>query len=265
MTATSSPTPPAQSSAQPSAQHLYDQTASRWSRQQPSSLSDYTARPRVMALCEPVAGLRVLDLGCGEGYVSRMLRQAGAGSVLGLDVSPRMVDLARQAETAQPLGIRYEVADATRFEAAAGSVDLVVAVFLFNYLSVDAMRQTMARVRQALAPGGRFIFTVPHPAFPFMRRPEPPFFFDVGSAGYFTDRDALFAGKIWKRDGTPLEVQLVHKTLGDYFQSLRAAGFETMPEVEELSVTSAMVELDPAFFGPLFNYPLHLAVRIAPG
>ncbi|HET7792084.1 MAG TPA: class I SAM-dependent methyltransferase [Rhizobacter sp.] len=248
---------------QPQAQHLYDQTASRWSRQQPSSLSDYTARPRVMELCAPVAGLRVLDLGCGEGYVSRMLRQAGAASVLGLDVSPRMIDLARQAEAAQPLGIRYDTADAAQLDSAAGPFDLVVAVFLFNYLDVDAMRQTMTRVRQALVPGGRFIFTVPHPAFAFMRAPTPPFYFEVGSAGYFTDRNTIFPGKIWKRDGTPLEVQLVHKTFGDYFQALRAAGFETMPEVEELSVTSSMVELDPVFFGPLFNYPLHMAVRIA--
>lgn len=250
--------------SQPSvAQHLYDQTAARWSRQQPSSLSDYTARPRMMELCAPVSGLRVLDLGCGEGYVSRMLAQAGAASVLGLDVSPRMIALAQAAEQAQPLGIRYDTVDAAHWACEPGSFDLVVAVFLFNYLKVEAMQQTMARVHQALVPGGRFIFAVPHPAFAFMRQPAPPFFFEVGSAGYFTDRDSVFPGKIWKRDGTPLDVQLVHKTLGDYFQGLRGAGFKTMPEVEELSVTSSMVDMDPAFFGPLFNYPLHMAVRIA--
>ena len=39
---------------------LYDETAARWARHRPSSLSDYTARPQVMALCEPVAGKHVL-------------------------------------------------------------------------------------------------------------------------------------------------------------------------------------------------------------
>src|SRR6185295_5513289 len=93
---------------------LYDRTAANWSRHQPSSLSDYTARPQVIGMCEPLAGKRVLDLGCGEGYCSRQLRERGAREVLGLDLSARMIELARAAEHAQPLDIRYDVADATQ-------------------------------------------------------------------------------------------------------------------------------------------------------
>ena len=241
---------------------LYDHTATNWARHQPSSLSDYTARPQVLALCEPLAGKDVLDLGCGEGYCSRMLSQRGA-SVTGLDLSPGMIDLARQAEQAQPLGIRYDTADATRVDLGTASMDLVVAVFLFNYLDVDQMRRTMANVHRMLRPGGHFVFAVPHPAFAFMRPAAPPFYFDVGQAGYFSQRNTSFAGKIWKRDGSALDVQLVHKTLGDYFDGLRLAGFATMPSVTELTVTPEMVDLDPAFFGPLFDYPLHLAIKVA--
>ena len=122
---------------------LYDLTAANWSRHQPCSLSDYTARPQVMALCEPLAGKIVLDLGCGEGYCSRMLRQRGA-QVVGLDVSERMIELARQAELAQPLGIRYDTADAVTADLGDASVDLVVAVFLFNYLGVEQMHTRSA-------------------------------------------------------------------------------------------------------------------------
>jgi SAM-dependent methyltransferase len=241
---------------------LYDQTAANWSRHQPSSLSDYTARPQVMALCEPVAGKQVLDLGCGEGYCSRMLRQRGA-HVVGLDVSERMIELARQAERTQPLGIRYDVADAVKVDLGDASVDLVLAVFLFNYLSVEQMHQTMVNVHRMLRPGGHFVFAVPHPAFAFMRRPAPPFYFDVGSAGYFSDRNTSFPGRIWKREGNALDVQLVHKTLGDFFEGLRMAGFVTMPTVTELTVTRDMVDMDEKFFGPLFDFPLHMAVKVA--
>jgi len=240
---------------------LYDQTATNWSRQQPSSLSDYTARPQVMALCEPLAGKHVLDLGCGEGYCSRMLRRRGA-EVVGLDVSERMIELARQAELAQPLGIRYDTADAVTADLGNASVDLVVAVFLFNYLGVDQMHKTMANVHRMLRPGGSFVFAVPHPAFAFMREPAAPFYFDIGSAGYFSDRNSLFSGRIWKRDGSALDVQLVHKTLEDYFEGLRKAGFATMPTVAELTVTREMVDIDEDFFGPLFDLPLHMAVKV---
>lgn len=244
------------------ARALYDRTAANWSRQQPSSLSDYTARPRVMALCEPLAGKRVLDLGCGEGYCSRLLSQRGA-QVVGIDVSERMVELARQAERAQPLGIRYEVGDAATADLGAASVDLVLAVFLFNYLGIEAMRRTMLNVHRMLRPGGHFVFAVPHPAFAFMRDPAPPFYFDVGGAGYFSARDRSFGGRIWKRDGSALDVQLVHKSLEDYFEGLRTAGFAAMPQVVELSATREMVDLDEDFFGPLHDFPLHLAVKVA--
>ena len=243
-------------------QALYDQTAGNWARHRPTSLSDYTARPPVMDICEPLAGKRILDLGCGEGYCSRMLRQRGASDVLGVDLSPRMIDLAREAERGQPLGIRYDVADAAKVDLDAGSLDLVLAMFLFNYLGVEQMRETMVNVHRMLAPGGQFVFAVPHPAFAFMRAAAPPFYFDVGRAGYFSARDTSFPGRIWKRDGSALDVQLVHKTLQDYFDGLRTAGFVAMPTVTELTVTRDMVELDEPFFGPLFDFPLHMAVKV---
>lgn len=240
---------------------LYDQTATNWSRRQPSSLSDFTARPQVMALCEPLAGKVVLDLGCGEGYCTRMLSQRGA-RVLGLDLSERMIELARQAEDALPLGIRYDTADAVTADLGAASLDLVVAVFLFNYLDVERMHKTMANVHRMLRPGGSFVFAVPHPAFAFMRKPAPPFYFDVGSAGYFSARNTVFGGKIWKNDGSALDVQLVHKTFEDYFEGLRRAGFSAMPTVTELTVTDDMVAMDADFFGPLFDMPLHMAIKV---
>lgn len=243
------------------ARALYDQTATNWSRRQPSSLSDYTARPHVMALCEPLAGKQVLDLGCGEGYCSRMLRQRGA-DVVGLDVSERMIELARESERAQPLGIRYDTADAVTADLGTACLDLVVAVFLFNYLSTEQMGQTMANVHRMLKPGGEFVFAVPHPAFAYLRKAAPPFYFDVGSAGYFSARNALFSGRIWKRDGSALDVQLVHKTFEDYFTALRAAGFTAMPILTELTVTGDMVDMDEEFFGPLFDLPLHMAIKV---
>jgi len=241
---------------------LYDQTAANWSRHRPTSLSDYTARPQVMAMCQPLAGKRILDLGCGEGYCSRMLRERGASDVLGVDLSPRMIELARAAEQAQPLGIRYDVCDAAKLDLDDASVDVVLAMFLFNYLGVEQMRETMVNVHRMLAPGGHFVFAVPHPAFAFMRAAAAPFYFDVGRAGYFSARDTSFPGRIWKRDGSALDVQLVHKTLQDYFDGLRAAGFVAMPTVTELTVTRDMVEQDETFFGPLFDFPLHLAVKV---
>ena len=53
-----------------------------------------------------------------------------------------------------------------------------MATFLFNYVTVAQMAEIMKRARALLAPGGRFVFSVPHPAFAFLRRNEAPFYFE---------------------------------------------------------------------------------------
>ncbi|QLE57401.1 class I SAM-dependent methyltransferase [Nostoc sp. TCL26-01] len=243
---------------------LYNQTASAWMREKPISLSDFTARPIVLGLCEPVAESRILDLGCGEGYCSRELRRRGAAQVHGIDISQSMIAAARLQESEDSLGINYEVGCATELQQFSdGEIDLVVAVFLFNYLTIAQTQECMAEVARILRPGGQFVFSIPHPSFPYMREAAYPFYFEVGGAGYFSKRDQLFPGEIWKRDGSSLNVQLIHKTFEDYFQALNQAGFNTMPILKELRVTSEHIALDESFFGPLFDLPLHLAIKVS--
>lgn len=243
---------------------LYDDTASRWIRNEPSSLSDFTARPAVISMCEPVAGLRILDLGCGEGYCSRELRQRGAKEVHGIDLSESMIAAAKAQETKHPLGISYEVNCATNLDRLAdGEFDLVVAVFLFNYLTVEQTQKCMAEVFKVIRPGGRFIFSIPHPALPYMGEKKPPFYFNVDRNNYFSGRDNLFSGRIWKRDGSWLDVQLIHKTFQDYFEALGSAGFSSLPVIKELHVMPEHLQLDAEFFSPIDDLPLHVAFEVS--
>jgi toxoflavin synthase len=242
---------------------LYDATAAGWTRDTPLSLSDFTGRPPTLSLCGDVRGLTLLDLGCGEGYCARELKKRGAGRIFGMDLSLSMVQAARQKERSEPLGIEYDQGDATdlsRFSAE--SFDLVVAMFLFNYLDVAATERTLSEVHRVLRPGGRLVMAVPHPSLPFLRPVEPPFYFDVGDKGYFTARDGRFPGRIWKRDGTSLEVQVCHKTFQDYFTAFASAGFDHMPTVRELHATPEIHAVDPTFFRPLGETPLHVAFSL---
>ncbi len=81
---------------------MFDQNAEQWARQEPMVLSDFTARPLVLQELAPMTGTHVLDLGCGEGYVARLVAQAGAQSVFGIDISSEMVERARQAAANNP-------------------------------------------------------------------------------------------------------------------------------------------------------------------
>jgi SAM-dependent methyltransferase len=244
-------------------ERLYDRNASRWQRRKPSSLSDFTGRPAVFDLCGAVEGLDILDLGCGEGYCARELAGRGAGSVTGVELSKEMVQLARAQEQELGQGIVYRQGDVTKLDDADASYDLALGVFVYNYVDTAQMRASFREVFRVLRAGGHLVFAVPHPAFAFLRREKaPPFFFDVAEDGYFSGRDRKFQGEIRRRNGSALPVQMVHKTFTDYFGALRAAGFSSLPEVRELGVLPEHLALDPGFFGPVADLPLHVAFRV---
>jgi len=247
-----------------STEAIYDANATNWTRHDRLLLSDFTARPAVIDELEPLPGTHVLDLGCGEGYVARLVAAAGAASVFGIDVSSEMVHNARAATAdTGACDLRFAAGDAATFtDLPRRTYERAMAVFLFNYLTRSEMTAVMRTVRGALAPGGRFVFTVPHPCFPYLRQAAEPFYFDTGGADYFAGIDRTFEGRIWRRDGLAVPVRCVHKTFGDYFTALADAGFDRLPKVVELHVTEEHLALDPAFFGPLRGQPLHVLFRI---
>ncbi len=244
-------------------EEIYNDNADKWLRLTPSSLSDFTARPLVFEACGELNARSVLDIGCGEGYCARELKRRGAGDYLGVDLSEQMVKAAQAQEAKDQYGIEYRACNVVEFNPDR-QFDLCIAVFLFNYLRVEEMQRVFSMVYDALHPQGQFIFSVPHPFFPFIHGSQtPPFYFGSRGKNYFADVNQKFEGEIWKRSGEPLPVQCVHKTFGNYFDCLRRAGFSSMPEVKELTVTPELVAIDKAFFSPLLNEPLHLLFTIS--
>lgn len=242
---------------------VYDENARKWLRLTPSSLSDFTARPAVFDACGDLTARSVLDIGCGEGYCARELKRRGAGDYLGIDLSPKMIAAAKSQDAIDQFGIDYRACNVLEF-VPERRFDLCVAVFLFNYLRVDEMQQIFSMVHEALEPGGSFVFSVPHPLFPFVRQEQsPPFYFAGEGKNYFEDVDQKLEGEIWKRSGEPLHVQCVHKTFGNYFDALQEAGFTKMPQLQELTVTPELLAMDEAFFSPLLNEPLHVLFKLA--
>ncbi|OAI46052.1 methyltransferase type 11 [Planctomycetaceae bacterium SCGC AG-212-F19] len=113
-----------------------------------------------------VTGRSVLDLACGEGHYTRRLKRRGAGRIVGVDISARMIELAVAEERARPLGIDYVVADAAKLQLGE-PFDFVVASYLLNYAqSTDELRAMADGIARHLKPGGRFVTINDNPAQP---------------------------------------------------------------------------------------------------
>jgi 2-polyprenyl-6-hydroxyphenyl methylase/3-demethylubiquinone-9 3-methyltransferase len=80
-------------------------------------------RARFVMERAPVAGARVLDVGCGGGLLCEALARAGA-NVTGIDLSPGMIEVARLHAAEQGLNISYKNASAESIAGGAGSVDV---------------------------------------------------------------------------------------------------------------------------------------------
>jgi len=107
-----------------------------------------------------LTGLSVLDLACGDGMGTRLLGRWGAARVVGVDISPQMIALARQQEEAQPLGIEYHVADAAAL-GRIGEFDRVTAAYLLHYAeNREQLRQMVQTVYHNLEPGQHFVASI---------------------------------------------------------------------------------------------------------
>ena len=135
----------------------YDAIARGYQESKRLPFREYVERHTLFELLGNMAGKTVLDLACGEGFYTRLLRQAGVLEVTGVDVSQAMIELAQEQERRHPLGCKYIHSDVAAFEPGE-PVDLVVAVYLLNYAKTPEQLLRFCRVcHDALRPGGRFV------------------------------------------------------------------------------------------------------------
>lgn len=97
-------------------------------------------------------GMRVLDIGCGAGNVTRLAAEivGPGGSVVGIDAEPAAVELARAA-TPMP-NVEFGVADVTTLDGVEGSFDAVVGRLVLAYLPDPVA--ALGRIAKQVRPGG---------------------------------------------------------------------------------------------------------------
>lgn len=118
--------------------------------------------PALFALLGNVAGKHILDAGCGQGYLCRLLTRRGA-IVTGVEPSRQWYTYAVEQERQQPLGITYLQMDLSVLQDMRDSFDCVVANMVF--MDIPDYKAAMHNCIVALKSGGSFIFSLVHPCF----------------------------------------------------------------------------------------------------
>lgn len=135
----------------------YDAIAEAYQDSKRLPFREYLERYTLFALLGDVRGKEVLDLACGEGFYTRLIKQVGAAEVTGVDISAAMIQLAEKEEQRHPLGCRYLHRDVAQLEPSK-PVDVVVAMYLLNYARTEEELRRFCRVcYTALRPDGRCV------------------------------------------------------------------------------------------------------------
>lgn len=126
-----------------------------WGRQ-------HLLNPAIFRLLGPIAGKRLLDAGCGQGYLCRLLAGRGA-LVTGIEPAANALAFALREEQMAPKGITYRQADLSALDDLRDSFDATVANMVL--MDIPDYQSAMRTCIAALKPGGSFIFSLQHPCF----------------------------------------------------------------------------------------------------
>ncbi|MEK3889516.1 class I SAM-dependent methyltransferase [Bacillus sp. FSL K6-3431] len=168
----------------------------------------------------------VLDLGCGFGWHCRFARDQQASSVVGVDISEKMLQKAR--ETTDDPAISYVQMPIEDIHFSNSQIDVVISSLALHY--IESFEGICKKVHDLLSPGGTFVFSVEHPIFT-SRNEQDWYCDDQGNRLHWPVDNYQFEGV---RETTFLTENVIkyHRTISTYMNDLLGAGF-TLKAVKE--------------------------------
>jgi SAM-dependent methyltransferase len=171
----------------------------------------------------PLPGRQTVDIGCGEGRLTRHLRKLGH-QIIGIEASPTLAAAAREADPSMDI----RLANAAALPLDDASADLAVAFMSLH--DIDAMPIAVREIVRILEPGGRLCFAIVHPINSAGRFERPaadaPFVIEGEYLESFPYSDTV------ERGGLTMTFHSQHRPLESYFLALEQAGLlvETLRE-----------------------------------
>ncbi len=221
--------------------------------------------PCIERMLGDVNGRRLLDAGCGEGYLSRYYARKGA-VVTGVDVSERLIAIARRLANIEGLDkIEFLCDDICRLESIADDwFDVVLCNLVL--LNVPCLASAFRQFNRVLRRGGQLVFSIVHPAFnvygpcrwemgekdPVTGRRRGLYFV---ADNYFDEREYQRYWKTINGEDFPGPISFFHRTLTSYLNNLISAGLI----VEAIEEPRPMSQDD--FFERERRIPFFLVVR----
>jgi 2-polyprenyl-3-methyl-5-hydroxy-6-metoxy-1,4-benzoquinol methylase len=186
----------------------------------------YLLNPAIFTIVGDVRGKTMLDAGCGQGYLSRLLAKRGA-SVTGLEPAEAFYTYAFQREQSERLGITYLQADLSTWACPLNQFDYVIANMVL--MDIPDYLPALLNCVAVLKPSGGLLVSLLHPCFE-----------ETGAAwnakGFVEVRDYFGERSVKQQYG-----HFIHRPLSTYLNSIIQAGC-TLQQVIEPQLEKTLAE-----------------------
>lgn len=142
---------------------FWDENAENWTklvRRGYDRCRNLTNSPAFFKMLPNVTNLTGLDIGCGEGYNTRIAAKKGA-KLIAIDISEKFIEYAKEAEEKEPLGIKYQVSNAIDLPFPDNNFDFIIATM--SLMDIADHEKALKEAFRVLKPKGFFQFSISHP------------------------------------------------------------------------------------------------------
>lgn len=241
----------------------YAGNVSFWNKKQPKVIGDLLGRKQVLDMLKDIKNKKILDSGCGSGYMARRLAKKGA-KLWGCDTSKGMLSQAQNFESTENLGIQYKHANIIKTGYPNSFFDIIVSTGVLianNKLNIEKFFKETHRI---LKKDGKLIFYVTHPFMytefsPARNKKEKNWvhFTPLKNKNY--DCSAPFIEDYFDIQGNKFTTTSWHHSVETYILAILKSGLKIM-NLKELILEKK--HLISPFLGKTYGYPAFLLVEV---
>lgn len=216
--------------------------------------------PAVLSVLPALNGKRVLDLGCGSGRFAFEFLKDTPESILGIDFSEKMIELARKNPKSVSKQMVFKVGDISHIpEVETGTIDLVFSSTVLHF--IKELRPVLSEMYRVLSEGGLCVLSLIHPAFAAHYPRGTADGIEGDWVFRYLDRSMRAYTQPWMSSKTNELCKSYHHTLGDYFKAIKMAGF-TLEDLYEPEPPEAWQFINPQKYYAYIKKPTYLILKL---
>ncbi len=244
----------------------YDDQAQKWAnriRQGKNTSHEHLEKPAMYGKLPNLTDKSILCIGCGTGEECDYLKKAGARRVVGIDLSPGLIEVAKKTYP----HLEFLVMDMEHLNFEENEFEYVYSSLTMHYVS--DWRPTFTSIKKVLKNGGMFLFSTHHPI-KWGAKVERGDQEDKFVLGYVKNKDTksyeVFGDYLNTRQVSDLwygemQVSFYHKPLNEILKEIRQSNFELMDFLEPKATESA-ISVKPNFYHIHQKIPLYMIFEL---